>query len=448
MDTTAPPYIPAATSGAYPLRPGHRVGALVDGVAAFRRVAEAIEAAHHSVWLTVTFYAPDFRFPDGRGGLFDLLDAAARRGVDVRILFWRPNPESAGYGHYFAGSAEDRAMLTARDSLVKIRWDRSPGRFCQHQKSWVIDAETAFAGGMNLTARAVGPPGHADGSRHDIYLEIAGPAVTDVQHNFVQRWNEASERHAPDGVWGHDPAEQLPFPTRVNGVCGESLVQIQRMVPPGRYSDAHAAPGAASWPIAEGERAILDQYLHAIDAARHCIYLENQAIPIPIVAVRLQAALQRGVDIVLLVPAEPEDHVRAARRDPARRELFACLEALGRHDNFTLAGIGAPSGQGARRAIYVHAKLMLVDDVWATIGSCNLHANSLGGHSELNAAIWDTGFVRTLRCGLLREHLGEDTPHLDGVAALRRYREIARANRDDAQGRGLAFAIDARDYGR
>jgi phosphatidylserine/phosphatidylglycerophosphate/cardiolipin synthase-like enzyme len=420
------------------------VRALVDGAAAFRRIAEAVQAARRSVWLTVTFYAPDFRFPDGQGGLFDLLDAAVQRGVDVRVLFWRPNAESAGYGRYFAGSAEDRAMLAARRSRVKIRWDRSPGRFCQHQKSWIVDAETAFVGGINLTAKAVGTPGHADGSRHDVYVEVAGPAVADMRHNFVQRWNEASERHTADGVWGHDAAERLAFPEQACAACGGSVVQIQRMVPADRYSDDRPAPGGAPWPVAAGERSILEQYLRAIDAARHCIYIENQAIPIPAVARPLAAALRRGVAVVALVPAEPEDHVRAARGDPARRELFACVEALGRHDGFTLAGIAAPDG----RAIYVHAKLMLVDDAWATIGSCNLHANSLGGHTEMNAAVWDADFVRALRCELLREHLGEDTAHLDGAAALRRFREIARAGRAAAPAGGLAFALDPRDYGR
>ena len=49
----------------------------------------------------------------------------------------------------------------------------------------------------------MGSPGHpAEGDRHDAYVEIAGPSATDVHHNFVQRWNEASERAADDGTWG------------------------------------------------------------------------------------------------------------------------------------------------------------------------------------------------------------------------------------------------------
>ena len=192
---------------------------LVDAVPAYSRIAAAVMAAQHSVWLTVAFFAPDFRMPDGGGALFDVLDRAVERGLDVRVIFWRPNQESIGYGRTFAGSTEQRAMLEARQSRFRIRWDRAFGPYCQHQKSWLIDAgqsgETAFVGGMNLTARAMGSPGHrSEGERHDVYLEIRGPSATDVHHNFVQRWNEASERADADGTWGHDGADDLRFPAR------------------------------------------------------------------------------------------------------------------------------------------------------------------------------------------------------------------------------------------
>jgi cardiolipin synthase A/B len=93
----------------------------------------------------------------------------------------------------------------------------------------------------------------------------------------------------------------------------------------------------------------------------------------------------------------PEDLVFAARKDPARRALFDGLEALGRYPKFRLAGL----------PVYVHAKLMIVDDAWATIGSCNLHAYSLGGHSEMNASIWDEAVAGDLRDRLRRTHAGQ-----------------------------------------
>jgi cardiolipin synthase A/B len=95
---------------------------------------------------------------------------------------------------------------------------------------------------------------------------------------------------------------------------------------------------------------------------------------------------------------------------------------------------------------------MLIDDAWATIGSCNLHAFSLTGNTEMNASIWDPKVVRALRCELLTEHLGRDTSDIDDRAALCLYREIARENRrrrdaNDANWQGLAFSLDPARYG-
>ena len=76
----------------YPVRQGNRVQPLVDGVPAFRRIGEAVEAARFNVYVIVTFCHPTFALPDARGSFFDLLDRAAARGVDVRVLFWRTDP--------------------------------------------------------------------------------------------------------------------------------------------------------------------------------------------------------------------------------------------------------------------------------------------------------------------------------------------------------------------
>jgi phosphatidylserine/phosphatidylglycerophosphate/cardiolipin synthase-like enzyme len=442
------PHIPFVASCAYPPRAENAVQPLVGGGVAYCRIAAAVQAAKHSIWLTVTFFAPDFHMPDGSGSLFDVLDRAVEQGLDVRVLFWRPNQESIGYGRTFSGSPEERSMLAARQSRFRIRWDRAHGPYCQHQKSWLIDAgqpsETAFVGGMNLTAKAIG--------RHDVYVEISGPSATDVHHNFVQRWNEASERDADDGTWGHDGDDGLRFPIRPSVPRGESVVQIQRMVRAGRYSNAHCSPEGDAYDIAGGERSILTQYLQAISAARRSIYIENQAIPIPEVAATLEEALKRGVEVVALVPADPEDHVRVARQNPQHTPLFDGVAALGRYENFALVGIAGLDAQGCRSNIYVHAKIMLVDDVWATIGSCNLHALSLSGQTEMNASIWDPEVVRALRCELLAEHLDHDTAGIDDRAALRLYRDIARQNRqrreaNDFKWQGLAFSLNLAAYG-
>lgn len=395
--------------------------------------------------------------PDDRGSLFDVLDCAVERDLDVRVIFWRPNPESSRYGRTFPGSDADRDMLRARNSRFRVRWDRAHGAYCQHQKSWLLDAgqpsAVAFVGGVNPTPGNDGSPGHrGEGQRHDVYVEVAGPSASDVHHNFVQRWNEASERSADDGVWGHHGDDVLAFPTRLSSSQGESLVQIQRTVHAGRYSDGRPSPEGQPYDVAGGERSIFEQYLQAIDAARRSIYIENQAIPVPAVAVRLEEALKRGVDVVALVPADPEEHVGLARRDPQRKSLFERVAALSQYENFSLVGIAGLGARGRRENVYIHAKIMLIDDAWATIGSCNLHEYSLFGHTEMNATFWDPKVVRALRCELLAEHLGQDTADVGDQAALGLYRQVAQENRlrrdaGDFAWRGLAFGLDPRTYG-
>lgn len=452
-------HIPSQLVGSYPVRAGNFVEPLIDGEPAFRRICEAVEAARHSVWVTVTFMRDGFRMPDGRGTFFDVLDRAVARGIDVRGIFWRPNPEAAYVSERatFPGSQADREFLAARGSRVRIRWDRAHGAFCQHQKCWVIDAgqptETAFVGGININPRAMVIPGHPGGGGiHDAYVEISGPSATDVHHNFVQRWNEASERAAQDGIWAHEGDDELPFPERLSKTKGSALVQIQRNVHAGLYRNSRPSPGAEAFEIGEGEATIREQYLAAIRSAQRSIYIENQALSVGAIVDAIRDAVFRGVHIVVLLPAEPESWVRAARLRPESKDFFDKFAALQQFDNFSLVGIGSNDAEGSRTSIYVHAKLMLIDDAWATIGSCNLHRNSLFGHTELNVSFWSPEHVRSLRCKLLAEHLGRDTGHLDDREALILYRSVAIENAHKRKlGRndwdGLAFSLDSATYG-
>jgi len=131
---------------------------LIDGGPAFRRICEAIEAAESRVWVTITFLWSSFEMPDGRGSAFDVLDQAVVRGVDVRLICWRPDDETDWLReNAFWGSSEHIELLHRQRSEVKVRWAQ-PG-FCQHQKSWLVDG-TAFVGGINLNPHSVAMPGH------------------------------------------------------------------------------------------------------------------------------------------------------------------------------------------------------------------------------------------------------------------------------------------------
>ncbi|MGC4049892.1 MAG: phosphatidylserine/phosphatidylglycerophosphate/cardiolipin synthase family protein [Paludibaculum sp.] len=416
---------------------------------AYRRICEAVEGAGVSVWLTVTFLWPTFEMPDGRGSAFDVLDRAAARGLDVRLICWRPDEETAALRpNAFWGSPEQIEQLNQRRSGVKIRWDRAHPGFCQHQKCWLIDAgadhETAFVGGMNLNPHSMVTPGHpGEGHNHDVFVEVAGPSTVDVQHNFVQRWNEASDRLLPDGCWGAGSTASLPFPSRLPAERGSAIVQIQRTTHAGRYLDCRAAPGGLPFEISAGEQTNFQQYFAAIDAARRSIYIENQCVDVPRIVDCLRRALQRGVEVVVLMPAQPGARSRVPGE---QRAVLHAKATLGAYPNFLLAGIAGINAEGRRASVHVHAKLMLVDDEWATVGSCNLHRFSLFGNGEINAAFSEPDTVRAFRCELLREHLDQDTSGLDDRAALQLFRTIARANRvrfeaGDPAWQGLAFEL-------
>ncbi|QHT62474.1 phosphatidylserine/phosphatidylglycerophosphate/cardiolipin synthase family protein [Paenibacillus lycopersici] len=429
--------IPSASKASYPVRSGNALRPLIDGEPAFRRICEAVEHARRSVWVTVTFMWASCRMPDGRGTPLDVLHRAAERGIDVRVIFWRPDPETEQLKtNAFWGAPEHFEGLRQSRSDIRIRWDRAEPGYCQHQKSWLIDAgadsEIAFIGGINLNPHSVVAPGHrGEGQNHDVYIELAGPSAVDVHHNFVQRWNETSERGLPDGRWGEGSGDDLPFPTVIPRQRGSIPVQIQRTIHSGRLANGHAATQGSDYPIGEGERSNFELYCAAIDAARRSIYIENQYVAVAEIVECLHRALRRGVEVVVLMPADAQSH--------------APLLHLAAFDRFTLAGIAGLNEAGRRCPVWVHAKVMIVDGEWGTVGSCNLHRYSLFGNCEMNAAFWDAKSARALLDELLREHLDEDVSGMDDLAALRRFGAIARSNRrlDVAGGgswQGLAFS--------
>jgi phosphatidylserine/phosphatidylglycerophosphate/cardiolipin synthase-like enzyme len=453
--------IPAARRSTYPRRMGNAVRPLVDGEPAFRRICEAVESAKHSVWITVAFLERDVAMPDGRGTFFDVLDGAAVRGLDVRALFWREPrfDEFEPHSSHFPGDDAERRWLSERGSGLRARWDQLPDGFCQHQKSWIVDAgeatEVAFVGGINLDTASISAPSHparAEPHVHDLYLELRGPAATDVHHNFVQRWNGASERNEAGGVWPDARAAgDLEFPAFLSAAAGDARVQITRTVMPRRYSDEASTPGGKPFPVADGETSVLEQYQAAIRAAHGSLYFENQAIGSPGIVDAIAGALERGVEVVFLIPGNAHPAFVKARKNPEAAFFFDALAALGTHANFTLAAIAGSRGEGRYDEIYVHAKILLIDDAWLTIGSTNIAERSFHNDTELNASVWHPPTVRALREKLLAEHLARDTSSVGDREAMRLYREVATANRDRRTRRepleGLAYAIDPLHYG-
>ncbi len=449
--------IPPATRCTYPVRPGNAVFPLVDGLPAFERICAAAEQAKHSVWVTVAFIEQDMQFPGGRGTFFQFMQRLHDQGLDVRVLFWRcPEwPEADGV---FNGIDGDRDWLAEQGISFRARWDWLPNALCHHQKSWVIDGRTAdamaFVGGINLGESSLRTPGH-DHERagtHDVYLEIQGPAASDVVHNFVQRWNHPSERDKDDGYWPDAAtADQLAYPKKLVNERGNADVQISRTIRKQQAYEAVAPIGAPPFPLEGNERSTLETYINAIAGAQSSIYIEDQAIAADKVLMPLIQAAKRGVEILVLVPTPAFGGYSISRQHEPELPMFKLLDELAQYPNFSLAGITRCKAPGVYDDIYVHAKIMLVDDVWTTIGSCNFGDRSFYGDTELNASFWDADVTRRLRGSLHAEHIGINTTDRTDVEALQLFRTIAAKNRiardNNASFDTLAVRLDPNSYG-
>ena len=121
----------------------------------------------------------------------------------------------------------------------------------------------------------------------------------------------------------------------------------------------------------------------------------------------LEAALRRGVTVVLVLPDHP--NLGRAFTDAALHRLRQAVpEAVteGRLQVFCLATSITVDNAEHYRPIYVHAKVAIVDDLWATVGSANLNNRGMRDDTEMNVATLDAELAVGLRMMLLAEHVG------------------------------------------
>ena len=377
-----------------PPRDGNELEVLVDGAEALPAIAAAIAGARSSVWLAGWFFSPSLRL-DGSSArtLRELLAEAAER-VEVRVLAWAGAPLPLFH-------PDRRQVRAAREALtagsrVQVALDSHERPLhCHHEKVVIVDGELAFVGGIDLTSyegdRLDTQEHRPRGSIgwHDAAARIRGPAVADVAEHFALRWHEVTDEEL-----------RLPPPPEP---CGEVELQVVRTVPERIYRR-----------LPRGEFTILESYLRALRSARRLVYLENQFLWSPEVVSVLAGKLRSPPDerfrLLVLLPARPNNG-----NDDTRGQLGLLVDADGGAGRF-LACTLYQRGTGGR-AVYVHAKIGIVDDAWLTVGSANLNEHSLFNDTEMNVVTHDEALARATRLRLWSEHLDRPVEELEGDPA-------------------------------
>ncbi len=392
------PIPPSKDPPCYPLRQGNIAIPYIDGEKAMERIFNAILNAQSKVWLTTCFVNVHFKIPSFDKSIIKIIsEVSQKQNIDFRVLAWR----SKVIGGDFEGTNKDFKILKSLNCKAKIRWD-SNKIGCHHQKIFIIDDKIAFVGGVNMDETHIDSSAHdrkKPHPTHDLFCEIRGPAVRDVIHNFVQRWNEATEKNKQYGSFPKDTRpdnlsdcpEQPPQKNE-----GNIKIQVTRTIPRNVYPS-----------ISNGEYSIRESYLNAINNAQRYIYLENQYFfdkvsHYSIIRALIYAAY-RGVKIFVVLPGDPDltkifskDFLKEVKNHP---NIYVYILATSYQDNKKGGTVYSYND------IYVHAKLFIVDDEWYSIGSANISYQSLRTDSEMNVAVWDPDGAKKLRQDLWKEHL-------------------------------------------
>ena len=164
-----------------------------------------------------------------------------------------------------------------------------------------------------------------------------------------------------------------------------------------------------------GDFRIMETYTRALRSARQLVYLESQFLWSPQVVGILQSKLREPPSddfrVVVLLPAKPNNGA-----DTTRGQLGVLADADDGAGRFLATTISARSGRLAG-ALYVHAKIGIVDDAWLTVGSANLNEHSFFNDTEMNVVTCDRAVARQTRLRLWAEHLERSIEEVSGEPA-------------------------------
>jgi cardiolipin synthase len=324
---------------------GNRVEILSNGDEFYPAMLAAIGAAKSTVNLeNYIFWSGEIaaRFRD-------TLAVTAQRGVQVRVLL-------DGIGSRKKLAESDVRAMRAAGCVVEFYhpvrpWMLDAINNRTHRRILVVDGRIGFTGSSGIADVWLG---HADSLRHwrDMQVRVEGPVVAELQSAFQETWGEAR---------------------------GEILVgdRFYPKLEPAGTAQAQVIPSTRRAPSSATKLL----YAVSIAAATQRIWLANSYFVPDGDSIRLFAdAARRGVDVRILVPGKVND--------------VPATKAAGK------AGFGELLRAGIRIYEYqptmLHTKTMVVDSLFATVGSTNFDNRSFRLNEELNLTVADMGFAHRL----------------------------------------------------
>lgn len=323
---------------------GNDVQVFTDGYSMYQELFRRIAKAKHHIHLEFYIFEND---AVGRL-LRDLLIDKAREGVSVRLLYddvgcWDVNPMF--YDEMLCEGIEVRSFL-------KVRFPQftSKVNYRNHRKLAIIDGKVGFIGGMNIALRYL--KGVPLGVWRDTHICLKGKAVYGIQTAFLTDWFAVDRTLLTSAQY---------FPKM--DTVGTSVAQIVTSDPVGEWHD------------------IMLGLVKAISCAQRYIYVETPYfLPTEQVMAAFQTAALSGVDVRLMIPKKADAFI-------THKGTMSYLDEL------------MKSGVKVYfyRAGFLHSKLWVADDEWASVGSTNLDFRSFEHNFEANAFFYDEKTVCTLK---------------------------------------------------
>ena len=322
-----------------PLFSGNQVRIFTDFTPLFQAMLDDIAAAKHFVH--IQFYIVE----DDEVGrqLSSLLIRKAQQGVDVRLIFdsWANLfVRDRYYDHMRQGGVKVQSFQKLLPSMLTREVN------CRtHRKIVVIDGQVGYTGGMNIARR------YRDGINHgnwrDTHIRLQGPAASQLEVSFLSDWR----------------------------FCTKELLAQPRFFPPHDPSPhSSLAQIITSGPMDEWNT-VMQGLVQAIAQSRRYLYLQTPYfIPTHPILLALRNAALAGVDVRLMIPSTAD---RGAVMLYASQSYFRDLLPAGVKIYMYNKG-------------YLHAKTMVCDDDFVTIGSTNIDPRSLEQNFEVNAFLYDS----------------------------------------------------------